>query len=161
MVTRMLGQWRLRRRLTRAILPEAGAISLAESNGFKVVETLARRDLRFIVKENPVRIEVRADLVITKGGRRYAAKIHGSVDDVDPASAGIRQMVLEFREAYRVDGVALLDGKKVLLIEFERRYRRTLLLPIIFAMGVGALLEAKFRAGTAIARFVDFFFLNP
>lgn len=147
MIMRLLGRWRVRRRLQRAIVPEAEAVALAERKGFKVIATRLRRDIRMRVDDESMRLEVRADLLLTKWRRRYVGQVRSGREALDPAHRDTRQQLMEYRVAFGADGVLLVDieGRKLKRVEFG-----LFLLPrvprwMFIALGgfLGALAEAR------------------
>lgn len=65
-------------------------------------------------------IELRADLLVRQGARRFVADVKTGAEAPKITTAATRRQLLEYRVAYAVDGVLLVDmaSRRVHLVEF-------------------------------------------
>jgi len=104
--------WRARRRqriAKRAQIAEKGAVSLLSHAGYAVVDYQPRTTLRVLVDGRPKTIAVQADYLVSRGRKRYVAEVKSgkTVREIDHGPT--RRQLLEYRLAYRVHGVLLVD----------------------------------------------------
>ena len=66
-------------------------------------------------------VELRADFLCSRNGRRFVADAKTGRDATGVGCAATRRQLLEYRLAYPVDGVLLVDAERdqVLRVEFE------------------------------------------
>ena len=152
MIARYVGQWMVRERTKRAIIPEADAINGAQGKGFNVVGARMRRDVRVKVNDSVSRFEVEGQLRLEKWGRRYIGVL--GMDEFDAKNVAHRLLLLERVFAYDVDGVILLDraGKKIVRVDVDRKFRIPPLFWIIVGSVLGAAIEHHFHVTYFIAR---------
>ncbi len=123
---------------------EREAEPLVEALGYTIVEQQATRRWELVVDGAPVEIEVRADLVLKKDGRRFVADVKTGETAPSIGVAATRRQLLEYLHAYGADGVLLVDmhAEEVREIEFPDMRPRprpsVKALVIAFAVGVVA-----------------------
>lgn len=105
--------WARQRRVRRALAAGAAerrAESLLRRRGYRVVGRQVRRRWPVVVGGRRDHVDLRVDLVVTRGGRRFVAEVkHG--DLVASAAHGpTRRQLLEYLLAYGTDGVLLVDA---------------------------------------------------
>lgn len=98
-----------RRRSRRAVRGEAEAKSMVERHGYKIVEEQAERTWTIHVDGEPLQINLRADLVLTRDGRRFVADVKTGKGAPRISTASTRRQLIEYAFAYPVDGVLLVD----------------------------------------------------
>ncbi len=112
----LLGRRRMRRRrmslrMERAVLGEEQAPALLAAHGFTVtgaqvtVEHVVRIDDRDVV------IPLRADYLAEKRGSRYAVEVKTGALAPRIETSATRRQILEYRIAFDVDGVVLVDAE--------------------------------------------------
>ena len=149
MITQLVGNLLVRHRVARAIVPEADAVALAEKNEYHVIGTNLRRDLKVLVDGSPVRVEIPAELLVTKDGKNYIGQA-GSAD-ADPGKSDLRQALLEWRYAYGVDGMIRLqsgDEEKIQRIDFVEPFRTPGWAWLVIGGIVGAMIENRYHPAT-------------
>jgi hypothetical protein len=152
-------RWERRRRMSlrmeRAVAGEERAAELLERQGFSVLGAQAVIDHPVRIDDRVVRIALRADYLAQKAGRRYVVEVKtGALAPRIETSATRRQM-LEYRIAFDVDGVLLVDAESGVvhevtfptLEEFARRrtgtsgWRLLAIALAAVAIGVAAVLQ--------------------
>jgi hypothetical protein len=107
---RWLRRRRMSIRMERAVSGEARAPSFLEAHGYDVIAAQ-------VVVEHPVRIDgrvvaitLRADYLAAKDGLRYAVEVKTGAFAPKIETSATRRQMLEYRIAFDVDGVVLVDG---------------------------------------------------
>jgi hypothetical protein len=109
-----------RRRMRRARRAEDKAEALLERAGYEI-------EARQVVGTWPLRIDgklvettLRADLLVRKRRRRYVAEVKSGPVASRPTDPSTRRQLLEYRLAFDVDGVLLVDmhRRRILTVEF-------------------------------------------
>lgn len=99
-----------RRRLRRARAGELDAEALLAGRGYLVVERQPRRALGLLVDGAPLSVELRADLIVERRGRRFVAEVKTGDRAPRLETRATRRQLLEYRVAYAdVDGVLLVE----------------------------------------------------
>ena len=154
-------RWRERRRRTQsssrrqriAQQGEDGAAAVLRKAGYSVVDTQPEHTWLMWIDGQPHEVSLRADFVVERSGRRYVADAKTGAVAPDPTSRGTRRQLLEYRRAYDVDGVLLVDmeQRRVIEVEFEGddAPRRAWVLPC--AIGVGSALALMWLWSRATA----------
>ena len=96
-------------------------------------------------------VDVRADYVVEANGRRYVAEVKTGVFAPRIETAATRRQLLEYRIAFDVDGVLLVDAEqeRVQLVEFPLPVpppRGSRLAWLIAGIAAGVLVMAASRA---------------
>lgn len=118
-----VGRWRVatarRRRFLRAREGEREAAGLLEAGGFAIEGAQVATHYDAIVDGDATRIELRADYVVTRRGRRYVAEVKTGRVAPRIETASTRRQLLEYRHAFDVDGVLLVDAdaRRIHLVE--------------------------------------------
>ena len=111
---------RLHAQRARADRGEETAESLLMTLGWSIEgrQVSARYDLR--VNGRPTPVLVRADLLVRRGGKRYVAEVKTGRLAPRIETSSTRRQLLEYRIAFAVDGVLLVDAEaeRVSFIEF-------------------------------------------
>jgi hypothetical protein len=112
---------RLRRQLVRAAVGEARAERLLERAGFAILARQAAHRWTVRVDGQPIAIDLRADYIVEQGGRRFVAEVKTGRIAPRIDSAATRRQMLEYRCAFDVDGVLLVDAEasEIHAIEFD------------------------------------------
>jgi len=98
-----------RRRLSRAREGEDGSVALLEQSGFTIIDSQVTHEYPLWVDDDERMITLRCDHLIERDGLTYVAEVKTGEAAPDPTLAATRRQLLEYRVAYRVDGVVLVD----------------------------------------------------
>jgi hypothetical protein len=90
---------------------EDAALYLLEGEGYEVLGRQVRTDFAVTVDGTPVVVELRADYIVEKGDRRFVAEVKSGRLAPRIETATTRRQLLEYRVAFDVDGVLLVDGE--------------------------------------------------
>lgn len=101
--------FRARRRGRHAHSREADARTLLERAGFTVEETQVRRTWSVRCDGAAHPIDLRADYLVERAGERYVADVKTGERATKITTAATRRQLLEYRVAYDVTGVLLVD----------------------------------------------------
>jgi len=116
--------WLKRRRFAlareRGALGEVRAEALLRRLGYTIVGRQVGVTYGLGVDGQRVAVDLRADYVVAEGGRRYVAEVKTGVFAPRIETAATRRQLLEYRIAFDVDGVLLVDAdaERVRLVEF-------------------------------------------
>jgi hypothetical protein len=116
--------WARRRRLAsareRGALGEVRAEAILRRLGFTIVGRQVAVTYGLGVDGERVPVDLRADYLVAGGGRRYVAEVKTGVFAPRLETAATRRQLLEYRIAFDVDGVLLVDAdaERVRSVEF-------------------------------------------
>ena len=135
-------RWRLAAQSARATAGEALAEKLLNRAGYRVEARQATERWSVAVDGVAQPVTLRADFVVTRGGRRYVAEVKTGSDAPDVAAPATRRQLLEYRCAFGVDGVLLVDAeeRRVQVVGFTLPPQRSSLGSIAAAFVAGLLL---------------------
>jgi hypothetical protein len=108
---RWIVSWRMRRQAARAIAAEAWAARLLARAGYELVGSQVKGAYDLSVDGRRVTIELRADYVVRRKGRSFVAEVKSGALAPSLETAATRRQLLEYRIAFAVDGVLLVDGE--------------------------------------------------
>jgi len=109
-VRRWLVTWRLRRRSYRALDAEAWAARALARAGYAVVGSQVRASYELFIDGRPMSVALRADYVVRRRGRTFVAEVKSGELAPCLETATTRRQLLEYRVAFDVDGVLLVDA---------------------------------------------------
>ncbi|PKN55902.1 MAG: hypothetical protein CVU56_19005 [Deltaproteobacteria bacterium HGW-Deltaproteobacteria-14] len=125
----LLGRaWRLRIERGRAACArrlgrrgERAGLALLARAGYRLVATQPAGEIALLVDGAEARFPVRADALVTRGGRRYIAEIKAGPANATLSHRNTRRQILEYIYAFDADGVLLVDvpGRRVQCVEVE------------------------------------------
>jgi Holliday junction resolvase-like predicted endonuclease len=109
--------WRARTRTGRenrargkvARRAEQGAVRLLERQGYEILEFQLTARWTVLVDGEERDVHSRADLLVRRRRRRYIAEVKSGRMAPDPTRPATRRQLLEYRLAFDVDGVLLVD----------------------------------------------------
>lgn len=110
-----LRRWSKRRRMTirmeRAARGEERAEGWLEELGYVILgaQVLAEHSVR--VDDRTVTIALRADYLVARQGARYVVEVKTGALAPRIETSATRRQILEYRIAFEVDGVLLVDGE--------------------------------------------------
>jgi hypothetical protein len=104
--------WRLRTRAERAAEGERDAEPLVVARGYTIVARQVTRRWRVAIDEHAVDVTLRADLVVERGGRFFVADVKTGAMATRIENVATRRQLLEYRCAFDVDGVLLVDADR-------------------------------------------------
>lgn len=145
LATRVARGWRglrVRWRLRRAARGERDAERVLARAGWVVEGRQVARTLALEVDGAPAEARVRCDLLVRRGQRRCVAEVKTGARAPRIDHAPTRRQLLEYRLAFDVDGVLLVDVEagRVIEVRFPIPARRRSLAPIALAFAAGAAL---------------------
>jgi hypothetical protein len=103
------GSLEARRRSERFLRGEWEAERLLEKLGFEVVARQVGIEWAIACDGEEHPVELRADLVVERDGRRYVAEVKTGLSAPLLTNAATRRQLLEYCVAYEVDSVLLVD----------------------------------------------------
>lgn len=127
--------WRLKRVRRRAERAERAAERVLERAGYRIEAVQPALQWVVYCDGDPNPVDLRADLVVSRKGRRYVAEVKTGVVAPSLETAATRRQLLEYSVAYDADGVLLVD------MEAERIHEVAFAMPRVTAP----------RGGTALA----------
>jgi hypothetical protein len=104
-------RWRLRKQAAHAAAGEVRAEKLLARAGYRIDarQAVTSWTVRVGGAEQPV--QLRCDFVVTRRGRRYVAEVKTGQEAPDIGAPATRRQLLEYRCAFAVDGVLLVDAE--------------------------------------------------
>lgn len=105
-------RWRLRRRWARARRGERDAEVWLRRAGFRVVGRQVRAELSYEIDGAPTAVEVRADLLVERAGRRLVAEVKTGKRAPRPTHVETRRQLLEYSHAFDTDGLLLVNAER-------------------------------------------------
>lgn len=88
---------------------EADALTLLAREGFEIVDQQVSATWTLVVDDEPVEVGCRADLLVRRDERLYVADVKTGRRAPDPTNPATRRQLLEYRIAFDIDGVLLID----------------------------------------------------
>jgi hypothetical protein len=112
---------KMSRRVELSQISQEEAEALLKKKGFKILAKQKRADLITYIDGKPNLSFVQADFIVEKNGKKYVAEVKAGELVSDPTEPSTRRQLLEYKFAYKLDGVLLVDmiGKSIHLIDFE------------------------------------------
>lgn len=99
------------RRAARAQRAERDAAGVLETHGFKVLGRQVRQSWGLHADGEEVTFTLIADYLVTRGGQRWVAEVKTGERSLDLRHGPTRRQMLEYREAFEVEGVLLVDAE--------------------------------------------------
>ena len=145
-------RWRLAEQSARATAGEALAEKLLVKAGYRIEARQATQRWAVHVDGVPAQVTLRADFVVRRRGRRFVAEVKTGQDAPDVAAPATRRQLLEYRCAFGVDGVLLVDAeaRKVHVVDFALPTPPSSLRAVTIALVAGALLGAALVVALAL-----------
>lgn len=97
------------RRARRAVEAEHDAEILLRARGYRILDTQNDHTWSVYLNGDEHEIALRADLIVKRGGRRFVAEVKSGYMAPSISTAATRRQLLEYRLAYPVDGILLVD----------------------------------------------------
>lgn len=110
-VRRSYRRWARRRQWSRAQQAETAAFRRLRNLGYDILGAQVPASYELLVDGQPTTISLRADYVVERHGKTYVAEVKSGQWAPSLANAATRRQLLEYRLAFRVDGVLLVDGE--------------------------------------------------
>ena len=129
----LMGRWRQSsghrravQRAQRAAAGEEAAEGLLEAHGYTVVDRQVRCLWWMDVDGEEEEFELRADLLVERGGERFIAEVKTGQRAPDPSYPPTRRQLLEYRLAFDPYGILLVDmeSHEILTVDFPRALAR-------------------------------------
>lgn len=101
--------WRSRARNRMAQRGERDAEKVLRKAGYRIEARQVTGRWTLLVDGEPVEVSCRADLIVRRRRRRYVAEVKSGEEVANPTRPGTRRQLLEYRHAFDVHGVLLVD----------------------------------------------------
>lgn len=135
------------RRARRAAQAEVDAEILLRAQGYRVVSSQTEHVWPVYLDGDPHDVTMRADFIVSRRGKTYIAEVKSGNMAPSITTAATRRQLLEYRLAYPVDGILLVDMEALeifeVTFEFEKPSRQPLkwvasgmVLGVLSAVGV-------------------------
>ena len=98
-------------RMERAVLGEARAPALLEARGFAVIGAQVMVEHAVRIDDRVVAVTLRADYLAERNGARYVVEVKTGALAPRIETSATRRQILEYRIAFDVDGVVLVDAE--------------------------------------------------
>ncbi len=98
---------------------EARAEALLASCGYSIEARQVAQEFEFLVDGEPRAVTVRADLLVIRDGRRFVAEVKTGTTAPRPEHPPTRRQLLEYRHAFSVDGVLLVQPEEGAIREID------------------------------------------
>jgi hypothetical protein len=151
-IRRWFARRRLARRFAAARKGEARGRELLEAQGYTVLGAQCATSYALSLDGLNVEIALRADYVVTRAGLRFVAEVKTGTQAPLLRTPATRRQLLEYRVAFDVDGVLLVDAEtgRIHVVQFPLMEPRAdeRLSPIgwiVVAAGIVALVVAGWR----------------
>lgn len=122
---RWLGSRRAVKRAARAGRGEAGAATLLEDAGYRIIARQARKKWVLLVDDEEIELELRADYLVELDGETLVAEVKTGPVAPELTTAATRRQLLEYRVAFDVDGVLLVCPERGTIHRVEFRLPRS------------------------------------
>jgi hypothetical protein len=110
---------RARARGRKAARAERDAEPMLAALGYRVLMRQPTAELTVRVDGSPVVISVRGDLLVQRGARRLLAEVKDGELAPRITHGPTRRQLLEYRVAFEVDGILLVDPARESVVEVE------------------------------------------
>ena len=113
-------------RAQRAGAGEKAAERLLSEQGYRIVDRQVRCVWWIEIDGEEEEVELRADLLVERGGERFVAEVKTGVNAPDPAFPPTRRQLLEYALAFAPYGVLLVDmeDEEIMEVHFPRAQAR-------------------------------------
>ena len=113
---------RMRARFVRGAEGEREAAALLEGAGYVIEGAQVAGGYTIHVDGAAVSVSVRADYLVRRGRDRYVAEVKTGSVAPKPTHPATRRQLLEYRDAFAVDGVLLIDAdaRRIHRVELPR-----------------------------------------
>jgi hypothetical protein len=142
-------RWRLADQAARATAGEALAEKLLVRAGYAIEARQATQRWDVLVDGEATAVTLRADFIVRKKRRHWVAEVKTGADAPDVAAPATRRQLLEYRCAFGVDGVLLVDAEARAIHEIGFALPATpaprALWPLLLAVALGILLGITLR----------------
>jgi len=119
---RLLIHFKMSRRVEYAQMSQEEAEKLLKKKGFRIIAKQPRRDIVTYVDGKPNLSFVQADFMVENNKKKYVAEVKAGELVSDPNEPSTRRQLLEYKYAYRPDGLLLVDmmDSSIHSVEFEQ-----------------------------------------
>lgn len=110
---------KLKRRWAIARGAESRAVAVLSRQGYDVIGTQVEGTYSLQIDGTAQTVSLRADLLVERDHRRYVAEVKSGKLAPSITNATTRRQLLEYRLAFEVSGVLLVDGNTELVHRIE------------------------------------------
>ena len=107
----------LRARARRAQRAEQQAAGVLRSHGYQILGEQVDHSWQVGVGDDTLMVSLRADYLVRRGRRRFVAEVKTGALAPSVETAATRRQLLEYRLAYPVDGILLVDMEAITVEE--------------------------------------------
>lgn len=102
---------RAKRRGRRAVMGEKEAQALLRAAGYRVCDTQLRTQHPVVIDGRTTQFEVRADIIATRGTKRYVVEVKTGQEAPSLSVAATRRQLLEYAVTFDADGLLLVNAQ--------------------------------------------------
>jgi hypothetical protein len=118
-VARGLPRWRIARHRRTGARGEVRARKLLEAQGYTIEAEQVTRRYELRVDGLPHPVPLRADYLVRRAGRAFIAEVKSGAESARIGNAATRRQLIEYRLAFDVDGILLVDAYAGRIVEVE------------------------------------------
>jgi hypothetical protein len=121
LISKAFFSMKMSRRVLDAQISQEEAEELLKKKGFRIIDRQMRADIITNVDGRPNLSYVQADFIVEKDKKKYVAEVKGGAMVADATEPSTRRQLLEYKFAYKPDGILLVDmiDRSIHLIDFE------------------------------------------
>ncbi len=118
---RLFISFKMSRRVGLAQISQEEAEGLLKKKGFRIIDRQKRADIITYIDGKPNLGFVQADFIVEKNKKKYVAEVKAGELVAEATEPSTRRQLLEYKFAYRPDGVLLVDmiDRSIHLVDFE------------------------------------------
>ncbi len=122
------------------------AAGMLAEHGYRTTAKAAVRTIYFTIGERKHRQQVKADLIVRRGLRKYVVEVNAR-DGSSVRNADIRRRLLEYQVAFSPDAIIAFDAdrNRLRVIKVSNRRRLLIFLGLAAAAALGAVLYLLVR----------------
>ncbi|MFP4162435.1 MAG: hypothetical protein ACLFVE_00510 [Chitinispirillaceae bacterium] len=119
-LSKTLQNRKLRKRFSHGKASEEKAVRYFKKHGYRILDTQVKAESWFYANERKQSFEVKADLLVQKGGTQFLVEVKTG-EDAKPSHASTRRQIFEYNHIYKPDKLVLFDADREqhYLISFE------------------------------------------
>ncbi len=112
-------RWRIARHRRLGARGERAARVFLQQEGYRIDEEQLVGRYSISVDGALQKVDLRADYLVSRGGKHYVAEVKSGATSGRIETASTRRQLLEYRIAFPVDGVLLVDMSRRRIVEIE------------------------------------------
>ena len=112
-------RWRIAKHRKSGARGEKRARRLLEAQGYTIEAEQVTRRYELRVDGLPHPVPLRADYLVSRAGRAFIAEVKSGAESARIGNAATRRQLIEYRLAFDVDGILLVDAYAGRIVEVE------------------------------------------